>query len=288
MSDSEYIHGTNPEEQRRLSLLNEMLNEASLRALALAGGERILDVGCGLCQLTRAMARAAGPEGHVVGVDGSRAQLDEALRQARVDGEEDLVELRQASASSLPLAKEEWGSFDVAHARFLLEHVDDPRAVVEQMVRAVRPGGRVVLEDDDHELLRLHPEAPAFLDVWRAYYRTYEDLGRDPLVGRKLVTLLQGAGAGPSRNELLFFGACAGNERFEAMIENFVGVVEGARQAMLDSGRIDEAGLDAGITEFRRWSGLPDAALWYCTAWAEGIRQQSKDHSYPNRGILDA
>ena len=36
----------------------------------------------------------------------------------------------------------------------------DPLAVVRQMVRAVKPGGRVVLADDDHDLLRLWPEPP--------------------------------------------------------------------------------------------------------------------------------
>jgi 2-polyprenyl-3-methyl-5-hydroxy-6-metoxy-1,4-benzoquinol methylase len=47
------------------------------------------------------------------------------------------------------------GHFDVAHARFLLEHVPDPLVIVRTMVRAVRPGGRVILADDDYEGLRL-------------------------------------------------------------------------------------------------------------------------------------
>ena len=52
-----YLHGSEPEEQRRLSLLNDLLNEGSLRALDLRGDEKILDVGSGLGQLSRAMAR---------------------------------------------------------------------------------------------------------------------------------------------------------------------------------------------------------------------------------------
>ena len=60
MADSRYIHGTTPEEQARLALLNDLLNGACLRELAVRPGERILDVGCGLGHLGRAMARAAG------------------------------------------------------------------------------------------------------------------------------------------------------------------------------------------------------------------------------------
>jgi hypothetical protein len=45
---SHYVHGTDSEEQKRLTLLNTvLLNEACLKELALRGGEKILDVGSG-------------------------------------------------------------------------------------------------------------------------------------------------------------------------------------------------------------------------------------------------
>ena len=47
-SESRYIHGTSSEEQRRLSLMNEFMNEAALRELGLRAGDRVVDVGCGL------------------------------------------------------------------------------------------------------------------------------------------------------------------------------------------------------------------------------------------------
>src|SRR5919204_6304834 len=115
-----YVHGTDPEEQARLTRLNDILNAGTLRELALAGGERVLDVGAGLGQLSRAMARATGSR--VVAVERSPEQRAEALRQARAAGEEGLVELRAGDARELPLTRAEWGSFDVAHTRFLLEH----------------------------------------------------------------------------------------------------------------------------------------------------------------------
>ncbi|HMB92722.1 MAG TPA: methyltransferase domain-containing protein, partial [Rhodothermales bacterium] len=145
-----YIHGAQPEEQQRLSLLNDLLNDACLREMRLTGGERVLDVGSGLAQFSRAMARAAGPEGRVLGIERDAAQRAEASRLAIEAGEGDLVTVREGEANALPLHNEEWGTFDVAHTRFLLEHLREPIRVVRQMVRAVRPGGRVVLTDDDH------------------------------------------------------------------------------------------------------------------------------------------
>ena len=87
-SFNRYIHGSAPEEQRRLSRLNELLNLASLRELDLQGGESILDVGCGIGQLTRAMARRAGQGARVVGIEHDMNQIAEAQRQASADQEE--------------------------------------------------------------------------------------------------------------------------------------------------------------------------------------------------------
>src|SRR5688572_15383564 len=99
---SQYIHGTDPEEQRRLSWLNDILNQASLERLGLGGAERILEVGSGLGQFARGMAKRA-PNGKVLGIERSPEQLAEAIRLAREAGEEQLVEFRQGDALDLPL-----------------------------------------------------------------------------------------------------------------------------------------------------------------------------------------
>jgi SAM-dependent methyltransferase len=271
MPESSYIHGTHPEEQGRLSVLNELINGAALRELGLRGGESIVDFGCGLAQLTRAMAGAA--HRRVVGIERSEEQLAAALAEARAAGEEDLVELRRGDVHEPPLSDREWGSFDLAHARFVLEHVPDPQRVVSALVRAVKPGGRIVLQDDDHDVLRLWPVPPGFESLWRAYMRSYDRNGNDPFVGRRLVSLLHEAGARPSRCTWLFFGACAGEERFAPLVENMASLLEGARQAIVGGGLLGAAELDAALAALRSWAGRPDAALWFSICWAEGVRR---------------
>jgi ubiquinone/menaquinone biosynthesis C-methylase UbiE len=269
---SQYIHGTGSEEQQRLTLLNTvLLNDACLKELALSGGEKILDVGSGLGQFSRAMARQSNTV--VLGIERSSEQIDEAMRQAMADHEEGLFEFREGDARNLPLHENEWETFDVAYSRFVLEHVPDPLNVVKQMVKAVRKGGRVVLADDDHDILRLYPEIPEFADLWSAYMRTYSKLGNDPIVGRKLVSLLHEAGAAPGRSTWIFFGSCFGERRFATYVDNLIGVIMGARNEILLQGLFEGKKFDQVIASFRGWRGRPDAALWYAVSWAEGIKR---------------
>jgi SAM-dependent methyltransferase len=270
--ESSYIHGSTPIEQQRLALLNDLMNGASLHELALLGEESVLDVGSGLGQLTVAMARVVGPGARVVGVERDPRQLAEAIRRARSQGENGHMDLREGDALALPLCPEEWGTFDVAHARFLLEHVADPLAVVQGMVRAVRPGGRVVLEDDDHAVIRLWPEPAGFATIWQAYVRTYDRLGNDPYIGRRLVALLHEAGAVPSRNTWIFFGGCSGQPTFEALAHNMLAILEGVRATLLAQSLVDAETFDTGIAGIRTWMHRPDAALWFSICWAEGVR----------------
>ncbi|MFQ5766581.1 MAG: methyltransferase domain-containing protein [Acidobacteriota bacterium] len=271
-TDSHYVHGTLPAEQARLLRLNELLNPASLEAMALEGGEKILDVGCGPGLLSRMMARKSGSSGCVVAIERERQQLDLALRLAREAGDEKLVDFRIGAAACLPLQETEWGTFDLAHARFLLEHVLNPAQVVSGMVRAIRPCGRLILEDDDHDLLRLWPEPRGFQDLWRAYYLTYEKHGKDPFVGRRLTHLIHKAGGRPRRILRLPFASCAGSPDFPIMAENFIAIVEGAREEILASRLVSGEEMDESLEAFREWQARPDAALWYSTAWAEGVR----------------
>jgi len=270
--DQPYIHGSSPKEQQRLSDLNELLNQACLRELALTGKESVLDIGCGLGQFTRAIARAVHPNGRVLGIERDARQLATARRNARAAREQDLVEWRRGDATMLPVKKTERGRFDVAHARWVLEHVREPTRVVRQMVGAVRRGGRVVLADDDHQVFRLWPEPPGFAELWRAYHRAFEHLGCDPYVGRRLVALLHEAGATPVRNHWIFFGSCAAAPEFAGFVANLIGVIETARKIITDPLGLTTKQFKDAIGAVREWSCRPDAAIWYSLCWAEGVR----------------
>ena len=267
-----YIHGSDPEEQRRLSLMNDAINGQALRELDLKGGVRILDVGCGLAQFTRLMAGTAQSGTAVVGIERDETQLVEASRLLQDDGDSGEVELRCGDALNLPLADEEWESFDVVHSRFLLEHLPQPQRAVDQMIRAVKPNGRIILQDDDHDVMRFWPPIPELVNVWRAYVETYAHAGNDGYIGRKLVELLVNGGATPAKTTWLFYGACAGHELFEPLTTNLLGVLTGAADAILACTALTRENLDCAFDRFRSWCRLPHAALWYAICWAEGTK----------------
>lgn len=267
---AEYIHGFTDAEQARLTRMQELLNQRELELLVLSGVRSILDVGAGLGQMARLMAR--GSDRRVLGIERDPRQIEEAQRQASVAGEAGLVELRQGDATALPLSAEEQGSFDLVRARFLLEHVPDPEAVVREMVAAARVGGRIVLVDDDHDLLRLYPHLPQVDRAWEVYWRSYSQLDCDPLIGRRLPELLLAAGARPTRIESIFYGACQGTDLFAGVVDNLAGVLESAQDGLAERGLFSSEEMAEALAALQGWRTLPAASLWYSIPYAEGER----------------
>lgn len=263
-----YIHGTAPEEQARLAWMNQLLNDQELDAIAPRGDERALELGAGTGIFASALAQRLA-RGSVLALELDEQQLARARAETRHRSN---VELRQGDVYSPPLWPEEWGSFDLVHARFLLEHLTEPQRAVSVMARAVRPGGRVVLVDDDHDTLRLWPAAPAFERLWRAYCGEYERRGMDPWIGRRLSELAHAAGLEPIEARLLDFGACNGMQRFPTVVDNLIGVVASAGPGLVSANAHTEAELAEALEEIRAWSKRRDAALWYAVPWLAAKR----------------
>jgi SAM-dependent methyltransferase len=114
---------------------------ATLAALELRSGERVIDIGCGPGYLASEMAEVVGPDGFVHGIDPSPAMLALAARRAATH-----TELSEGDALSLPA---EDGSFDAAVSTQVYEYVPDIASALAEARRVLRPGGRLLVLDTD-------------------------------------------------------------------------------------------------------------------------------------------
>lgn len=102
----------------------------------IAPGEAVLDVACGTGALTLSAAQAVGPLGSVVGLDPNPEMLAVARRSSR------LVEWCEAPAERIPFPD---GAFDAVVSQFGLMFFDDRARALSEMMRVLRPGGRLVV-----------------------------------------------------------------------------------------------------------------------------------------------
>jgi len=174
----EVLHGSEAERAHRAAYLD---------LLDVGSGKQVLEVGCGSGWVLREIARRVGPGGRAAGLDASAELLTIARAQAERD--ELSIELRQGDARQLPFDDDE---FDVALAPLVLLHVPEADRAVPELVRVVRPGGRVgVLERDNESFLVSHPDR----ELTRRIIQTGTDqTAVNAWVGRRLPGMLTRAG----------------------------------------------------------------------------------------------
>lgn len=116
--------------------LHHRWRERAVELARVGPGSRVIDVATGTGDLAIALARAVAPDGEVVACDFSEQML--ARGRAKAPG----LRFEWADALSLPYAGD---SFDAATVGFGVRNFSDLRRGIEEMVRVVRPGGRVVI-----------------------------------------------------------------------------------------------------------------------------------------------
>jgi arsenite methyltransferase len=161
---------------------------ATLRALALRPGERVLDVGSGPGLLAAEMAQVVGLAGHVVGIDVSDAMLALGQRRCANISGTGWLSLAKADATALPFPD---AAFDAAVSIQVYEYVADLPNALAELYRVLRPGGRALVLDTDWDSIVWHADDPErmsqLLDAWRARFA-------DPHLPRTLGHQLRAAG----------------------------------------------------------------------------------------------
>ncbi|HVM24651.1 MAG TPA: ubiquinone/menaquinone biosynthesis methyltransferase [Candidatus Limnocylindrales bacterium] len=121
--------------------LDARWRRAAAAATQLGRGGAALDVACGSGALTVELARLAGPDGRVTGVDVSEPMLARARRRPRSSNAADPAYVR-GDAMALPMPD---SAVDAVTIGFGLRNVADYAACLREMARVTRPGGRIVV-----------------------------------------------------------------------------------------------------------------------------------------------
>jgi SAM-dependent methyltransferase len=186
-----YVLATGEAAAYRLRILHGLYGPGSRRVLLDAGlrhGMRVADLGCGIGMVTAVLAELVGPDGLVVGIDSSGAQLTQARKQ--INGTGANVTFVQASATDVGLPAE---SFDLVYCRFLLMHLPNPERALREMWTLLKPNGILVCEDGD--LTECGSEPPSALDaVADLWARLGPVKGVDYTLGRRLYHMVLAAG----------------------------------------------------------------------------------------------
>lgn len=144
------------------------------RAAELAGvgpGDRVLDVATGTGDLALELAARVSPGGEIVGIDFSERMLELARAKARADAPSGVeIRFQAANALALPFAEDEYAAATVG---FGARNFADLDRGLAEMVRVVRPGGRVVVLEITTPR---RPPLSAFFDLW--FDRLVPMLGR--------------------------------------------------------------------------------------------------------------
>ena len=134
----------------------EMLREY-LDAMRIDSAESVLDLGCGTGVAARTIARRPGFSGRVTAIDLSSNLILAAGQFANAEGLGSTIEFRVGDSHSLELGD---ASFDAVVAHTLFSHLDDPRAVLKEIARITKPGGKVGIFDGDYASLTFEADDP--------------------------------------------------------------------------------------------------------------------------------
>jgi ubiquinone/menaquinone biosynthesis C-methylase UbiE len=158
-------------------------------------GDHVLDLGCGSGTHFAWITAIIGPEGQVTGHDPDQENLDIAASRSSGQLWEGQITLEKGDLFPLPY---EDASFDAVWCAGSLQYVSDPIAALREMVRVVRPGGRVAVQDVEMHSMLLGPMPDDLLIALKGCL-PHGDTGTDEgfvdwFVGHKLRGYLHQAG----------------------------------------------------------------------------------------------
>lgn len=184
---------TEPEWLQLQSEIWEPAGRDLLREIGDGRGKHALDVGCGSLGWLRVLSDWVGPAGRVTGSDVESTLINSARGLMAAERREHVSVVRDdVFRSALPPQ-----SFDLVHARFAVVPLSRIEEQLSAYLRLVRPGGWIVLEDNDIASWHFNPPAPAAERLIHLVAESFLAANETLNSGRQQPDLLRRAGLEP-------------------------------------------------------------------------------------------
>jgi ubiquinone/menaquinone biosynthesis C-methylase UbiE len=190
-----YVLGHSQDELARLEQQGAIFageTEMVFHRAGLKPGMRVLDIGCGVGDVSLIAARIVGPGGAVLGVDRSEEALDYARRRAKKAGY-DWLSFEAADLNTF----DSGGKYDALTGRFILLYMSHPAAALRRLIGHVERGGIAAFLEFDINQAGAVPEMPLLSRLIYWVTETYRRVGIEPNMGSKLYTTFRAAGLTP-------------------------------------------------------------------------------------------
>lgn len=168
LSDKSHVHDLFENIAPKYDMMNDLMSfklhkvwrKKTMKIMGMKKGETALDLCCGTCDWTIDLAKASDG-GHITGLDFSEQMLAVGRTKVQEANLNKQITLVQGNAMELPF---EDNSFHYVTIGFGLRNVPDYEQVLSEMLRVVKPGGKIVC------LEMSKPQAQPFKSIYYIYF----------------------------------------------------------------------------------------------------------------------
>lgn len=264
----DYVHGYSKRESERLEDQADTLSEILHHDTFFPTGSKVLEAGCGVGAQTAIIAKNS-PDASITSIDISKESLNAAKNLIEKEGIKN-VQLKQADIMELPFEKE---SFDHIFICFVLEHLLDPVIALKELKKYLKKGGSITVIEGDHGSCYFNPETEESVMAWNSLIKAQEDLGGDPMIGRRIYPLLEDAGFKDVHvTPRIVYVDQSKPELVDGFIKKtIIAMVEGVKNQAIVSGLLKNGQWEKGIDDLYK-SAEKDGTFFYNFFKGSGIK----------------
>ncbi len=227
--------------------------ESLLDEVGVSSGGTALDLACGPIGVLQPLSARVGPTGRVVALDFDPVEVSAAREHVRRLGLSNVTVVEGDAFHT----QFESDSFDLVHSRFLLAPVGRARELLAEMVRVVRPGGVVVLEEPDSSAWSCTPASPGFERLKVAIHECFRLGGGNLDTGRELYGLLRQGGL----TELRTRGVALTLQDAHPYMRSTIQFATSARRRILEHRLMTEGELERAFADVERAIARPETLM---------------------------